>query len=292
MCVYIPVWTNICVRTLLPLNVRVPQICLGLLTSSLMILRQLCALREHDCRKNQYLDPPRHTHTNACTHADTQNRIHTKCDWPVDVSAAMIISLCCPHIVFIIFIVMRTYESEIKLHWIELWPSTSCKKKKVIESPWECVCVCVFPGMCACVTYFSISLFLQVRGTQEEEEEDEGVPGSVLLLSPLLVEGISVNTHTHTQVTWLTTDGDFSSCNKHSHTSLPNSRNMSQTEETEWNEYATLLYLSVWMTQWTHWFVYFDLFTLKWEKYFWAYLPSLAHLENSGVILLEGIPPL
>lgn len=45
-----------------------------------------------------------------------------------------------------------------------------------------------------CVTYFSISLFLQVRGAQEEEEEDEGVLGSVLLLSPLLVEGISVNT--------------------------------------------------------------------------------------------------
>lgn len=44
-----------------------------------------------------------------------------------------------------------------------------------------------------CVTYFSISLFLQVRGAQEEEEEDEGVLGSVLLLSPLLVEGISVN---------------------------------------------------------------------------------------------------
>lgn len=57
---------------------------------------------------------------------------------------------------------------------------------------------------------FSISLFLQVRGAHEEEEEDEGVLESVLLLSPLLVEGIS----------------------------------------------------------------------------------SLAHLENSGVILLEGIPPL
>lgn len=47
-----------------------------------------------------------------------------------------------------------------------------------------------------CVTYFSISLFLQVRGAQEEEEEDEGVLGSVLLPSPLLVEGISVNTAT------------------------------------------------------------------------------------------------
>lgn len=43
------------------------------------------------------------------------------------------------------------------------------------------------------VTYFSISLFLQVRGTQEEEQDDEGVLGSVLLLSPLLVEGISVD---------------------------------------------------------------------------------------------------
>ena len=43
------------------------------------------------------------------------------------------------------------------------------------------------------VTYFSISLFLQVRGMQEEEQDDEGVLGSVLLLSPLLVEGISVD---------------------------------------------------------------------------------------------------
>lgn len=50
---------------------------------------------------------------------------------------------------------------------------------------------CVFS-----VTYFSISLFLQVRGAQEEEEEDEGVLGSVLLLSLLLVEGISVDTKT------------------------------------------------------------------------------------------------
>lgn len=40
-------------------------------------------------------------------------------------------------------------------------------------------------------TYFSISLFLQVRGAEEEEH---GVLGSVLLLSPLLVEGISANT--------------------------------------------------------------------------------------------------
>lgn len=47
---------------------------------------------------------------------------------------------------------------------------------------------------CERVTYFSISLFLQVRGAQEEEEEDEGVLGSVLLPSPLLVDGISVNT--------------------------------------------------------------------------------------------------
>jgi len=55
------------------------------------------------------------------------------------------------------------------------------------------VCVCALPYIS--VTYFSISLFLQVRGTQEEEEheeEDEGVLGSVLLHSPLLVEGISV----------------------------------------------------------------------------------------------------
>lgn len=72
--------------------------------------------------------------------------------------------------------------------------------------------------MCICGTYFSISLFLQVRGAQEEEEEDEGVLESVLLLSPLLVEGISVNTHT--QMTWLTLDGDFPSCNNPSHTSL------------------------------------------------------------------------
>lgn len=40
-------------------------------------------------------------------------------------------------------------------------------------------------------TYFSISLFLQVRGAEEEEH---GVLESVLLLSPLLVEGISANT--------------------------------------------------------------------------------------------------
>lgn len=51
-----------------------------------------------------------------------------------------------------------------------------------------------------CVTYFSISLFLQVRGAHEEEEEDEGVLGSVLLLSPLLVDGISVNTQTGNMV--------------------------------------------------------------------------------------------
>lgn len=53
-----------------------------------------------------------------------------------------------------------------------------------------CVCVHYF-----WVTYFSISLFLQVRGAQEEEDDDEGVLGSVLLLSPLLVEGISVDIH-------------------------------------------------------------------------------------------------
>lgn len=47
-----------------------------------------------------------------------------------------------------------------------------------------------------------------MRGAQEEEEEDEGVLGSVLLLSPLLVDGISVdiyngilvsNIHLHTE---------------------------------------------------------------------------------------------
>lgn len=49
---------------------------------------------------------------------------------------------------------------------------------------------------CVRVAYFSISLFLQVRGTQEAEDgvEDEGALGSILQLSPLLVEGISVNT--------------------------------------------------------------------------------------------------
>lgn len=45
---------------------------------------------------------------------------------------------------------------------------------------------------CVC-THFSISLFLQVLGVEDEEEE----LGSCLLLSPLLVEGISTNT-----VTW------------------------------------------------------------------------------------------
>lgn len=53
--------------------------------------------------------------------------------------------------------------------------------------------MCVFVHKNKCATYFSISLFLQVRGTQEEEQEDEGVLESVLLLSPLLVEGISVS---------------------------------------------------------------------------------------------------
>ena len=55
--------------------------------------------------------------------------------------------------------------------------------------------MCTFQYIYACATYFSISLFLQVRGAlEEEEEEDEGVLASVLLLSPLLVEGISINT--------------------------------------------------------------------------------------------------
>lgn len=57
-------------------------------------------------------------------------------------------------------------------------------------------------GAYFCVTYFSISLFLQVRGAQEEEEEDEGVLGSVLLLSPLLVEGISVDARTREGQCW------------------------------------------------------------------------------------------
>ena len=55
------------------------------------------------------------------------------------------------------------------------------------------MCVCV--RVCVLSTYFSISLFLQVRGTEEDEdeeqEEEEGALGSALLLSPLLVEGIS-----------------------------------------------------------------------------------------------------
>lgn len=76
---------------------------------------------------------------------------------------------------------------------------------------------CVHVHAYFCLTYFSISLFLQVRGAQEEEEEDEGVLGSVLLLSPLLVEGISVDTQA--QVTWLPLSGGFSNykleCNKH-----------------------------------------------------------------------------
>lgn len=86
-----------------------------------------------------------------------------------------------------------------------------------------------------CATYFSISLFLHVRGA----EEDEGVLDSVLLLSPLLVEGISVTTgETHNK-------GAI-------------------------HEQQRLLRVQT----------------------AWLYLPSLAHLENSGVILLEGIPPL
>lgn len=86
-------------------------------------------------------------------------------------------------------------------------------------------------------TYFSISLFLQVRGAEEEEH---GVLGSVLLLSPLLVEGISANTDE--------TD---------KYLNLIKNLTLSQQNVRSRN-----------------------------------YLPSLAHLENSGVILLEGIPPL
>lgn len=87
-----------------------------------------------------------------------------------------------------------------------------------------------------CVTYFSISLFLHVRGA----EEDDGVLGSVLLLSPLLVEGISVTTgETH-------------------HKDAIHEQQF----RTHRAQMARL------------------------------HLPSLAHLENSGVILLEGIPPL
>lgn len=88
-----------------------------------------------------------------------------------------------------------------------------------------------------CVTYFSISLFLHVRGA----EEAEGVLGSVLLLSPLLVEGISVTTgETH------------------------NKGAIHQQQQ-------------------------FKTYRVQMAR---LYLPSLAHLENSGVILLEGIPPL
>lgn len=42
----------------------------------LMTLRQLCALREHDCRKNQFLEGPRlsciHTHTHTAKTEATQ----------------------------------------------------------------------------------------------------------------------------------------------------------------------------------------------------------------------------
>lgn len=65
------------------------------------------------------------------------------------------------------------------------------------------------------VTYFSISLFLQVRGAQEEEEEEEeGVLGSVLLLSPLLVEGISVNDQNQRKVNNMKIKGRISSENQ------------------------------------------------------------------------------
>lgn len=74
-----------------------------------------------------------------------------------------------------------------------------------------CVCENVFFR----VTYFSISLFLQVRGAQEEEEEEEeGVLGSVLLLSPLLVEGISMNDKNQRKVNNMKIKGRISSENQ------------------------------------------------------------------------------
>lgn len=70
-----------------------------------------------------------------------------------------------------------------------------------LSESFRCLCVSILDcphftfvmmwSISTCVTYFSISLFLQVRGAEEEEH---GVLESVLLLSPLLVEGISANT--------------------------------------------------------------------------------------------------
>lgn len=76
------------------------------------------------------------------------------------------------------------------------------------------------------------------------EEEEHGVLESVLLLSPLLVEGISANTvETDNRLNLLKYNLMTAECTNRAET-------------------------------------------------VWLYLPSLAHLENSGVILLEGIPPL
>lgn len=80
--------------------------------------------------------------------------------------------------------------------------------------------------------------------------------GSVLLLSPLLVEGISVVAKKVT-VTY-----EFLSITVACHRSP---------FQSAWNNNNVVVFLIEQLV---------------------LYLPSFAHLENSGVILLEGIPPL
>lgn len=140
----------------------------------LMVLRQLCALKEHNCRENQYLKrPPLVSLTHTAKTEFTQNA-----------SFMTLYNLTLPQV-----------RKLIRKSWND---------QERVWSIWYGNHLCKYFG----VTYFSISLFLQVRGMQEEEEEDERVLGSVLLLSPLLVEGISVDTKTEPKLVMLV--GDFS----------------------------------------------------------------------------------